>query len=65
MKDAVAYVNAMLYDPAYREWYQIDLRREFPRVFFQEVFAWEAGKDRELLDQAATLMGVTTRHTSR
>ena len=33
MKDAFAYVNAMLYDPAYRKRYEIDLWREFPRVF--------------------------------
>ena len=45
-----AYVYAMLHDPAYRQRFEIDLRREFPRVYFQPDFAWWAGKGRELLD---------------
>ena len=45
-----AYVYAMLHDPAYRQRYEIDLRREFPRVYFHEDFAWWAQKGRELLD---------------
>ena len=49
-EDVFAYVYAMLHDPAYRQRYEIDLRREFPRVFFQDDFAWWAGKGRELLD---------------
>ena len=49
-EDVFAYVYAMLHDPAYRERYEVDLRREFPRVYFQEDFAWWAGKGRELLD---------------
>ena len=28
----------MLHDPAYRERYEVDLRREFPRVYFQDDF---------------------------
>ena len=39
-----------MHDPAYRERYEIDLRREFPRVFFQDDFEWWAGRGRELLD---------------
>ena len=49
-EDVFAYTYAMLHDPAYRQQYEIDLRREFPRVYFQEDFAWWAGKGRELLD---------------
>ena len=49
-EDVFAYVYAMLHDPAYRQRFEIDLRREFPRVYFQEDFAWWAGKGRELLD---------------
>ena len=49
-QDIFAYVYAMLHDPAYRERYEIDLRREFPRVVFQEDFAWWAQQGRELLD---------------
>ena len=49
-EDVFAYTYAMLHDPAYRQRYEIDLRREFPRVYFQEDFAWWAGKGRELLD---------------
>ena len=49
-EDVFAYVYAMLHDPAYRQKFEIDLRREFPRVYFQEDFAWWAGKGRELLD---------------
>ena len=49
-EDVFAYVYAMLHDPAYRQRYEIDLRREFPRVFFQDDFAWWAGKGRELLE---------------
>ena len=45
-----AYVYAMLHDPAYRQQYEIDLRREFPRVYFQDDFAWWAAKGQELLD---------------
>ena len=49
-EDIFAYVYAMLHDPAYRQRFEIDLRREFPRVYFQQDFAWWAGKGRELLD---------------
>ncbi len=49
-EDVFAYTYAMLHDPAYRQQYEVDLRREFPRVYFQEDFAWWAGKGRELLD---------------
>ena len=49
-EDVFAYVYAMLHDPAYRQRYEIDLRREFPRVYFQADFAWWAQKGRELLD---------------
>ncbi len=45
-----AYTYAMLHDPAYRQRYEVDLRREFPRVYFQDDFDWWAGKGRELLD---------------
>ena len=40
----------MLHDPAYRQRYEIDLRREFPRVYFQDDFPWWAGMGRDLLD---------------
>ena len=40
----------MLHDPAYRQRYEIDLRREFLRVYFQDDFPWRAGKGRVLLD---------------
>ena len=49
-EDVFAYVYAMLHDPAYRERYEVDLRREFPRVYFQDDFAWWSLKGRELLD---------------
>ncbi len=49
-EDVFAYVYAMLHDPAYRERYEIDLRREFPRVYFQDDFDWWAQQGRELLD---------------
>ena len=49
-EDVFSYVYAMLHDPAYRSRYEIDLRREFPRVYFQEDFAWWAQQGRELLD---------------
>ena len=39
-EDIFAYTYAMLQDPAYRERYEVDLRREFPRVYFQDDFAW-------------------------
>ena len=38
-EDIFAYTYAMLHDPAYRQRYEVDLRREFPRVYFQEDFA--------------------------
>ena len=40
----------MLHDPAYRERYEIDLRREFPRVYFQDDFAWWVEQGQALLD---------------
>ena len=49
-EDIFAYIYAMLHDPAYQQRYEIDLRREFPRVHFQEDFMWWAQKGRELLD---------------
>ncbi len=49
-EDVFAYIYAMLHDPAYRQKFEVDLRREFPRVYFQEDFAWWAGQGRELLD---------------
>ena len=49
-EDIFAYVYAMLHDPAYRQRYEIDLRREFPRVYFQTDFAEFARLGRELLD---------------
>ncbi len=49
-EDIFAYTYAMLHDPAYRQQYEIDLRREFPRIYFQEDFNWWAGKGRELMD---------------
>ena len=39
----------MLHDPAYRQRYDVDLRREFPRVYFQEDFAWWVQQGSELL----------------
>ena len=49
-EDIFAYVYAMLHDPAYRQQYEVDLRREFPRVYFQDDFAWWAQQGRVLLD---------------
>ena len=49
-EDIFAYVYAMLHDPAYRQRYEVDLRREFPRVYFQDDFAWWAQHGQELLD---------------
>ena len=40
--DIFAYTYAMLHDPAYRQQYEIDLRHDFPRVYFQDDFAWWA-----------------------
>ena len=45
-----AYIYAMLHDPAYCQRYAVDLRRDFPRVYFQEDFDWWAQQGRELLD---------------
>ena len=49
-EDIFAYTYAMLHDPEYRQRYEVDLRRDFPRVYFQEDFAWWAQQGRELLD---------------
>ena len=49
-EDIFAYIYAMLHDPAYRQQYEVDLRREFPRVYFQDDFAWWAQQGQELLD---------------
>ena len=49
-EDVFAYTYAMLHDPAYLKRYEVDLRREFPRVHFQEDFAWWTQQGRELLN---------------
>ena len=49
-EDIFAYVYAMLHDPAYRQQYEVDLRREFPRVYFQDDFAWWTQQGQQLLD---------------
>ena len=49
-EDIFAYVYAMLHDPKYRQQYDVDLRREFPRVYFQEDFTWWAQQGQSLLD---------------
>ena len=49
-EDIFAYVYAMLHDPAYLQQYEIDLRREFPRVYFQENFVWWVQQGQALLD---------------
>ena len=45
-----AYVYAMLHDPAYRQRYEVDLRREFPRTYFQDNFLWWAQQGQALLE---------------
>ena len=49
-EDIFAYTYAMLHDPTYLQEYEVDLRREFPRVYFQDDFAWWAEQGRALLD---------------
>ena len=49
-EDVFAYTYAALHDPAYRQKYEADLLREFPRLHFQEDFAAWAALGRELLD---------------
>ena len=49
-EDVFAYVYAMLHDPAYRQKYEVDLLREFPRVYFQTEFAEFVRLGQELLD---------------
>ena len=49
-EDIFAYTYAVLHDPAYRQKYEVDLLREFPRLHFQEDFAAWAALGRELLD---------------
>ena len=49
-EDIFAYTYSMLHDPAYLQEYEVDLRRDFPRVYFQDDFAWWAQQGRALLD---------------
>ena len=49
-EDVFAYTYAVLHDPEYREKYEVDLLREFPRLRFYEEFAPWARMGRELLD---------------
>ena len=49
-EDIFAYIYAVLHDPAYRQKYEVDLLREFPRLHFHEDFAAWAALGRELLD---------------
>ncbi|HOU12342.1 MAG TPA: N-6 DNA methylase [Anaerolineae bacterium] len=51
LKDAIfAYVYAVLHDPAYRAKYEINLKREFPRIPFYDDFAQWAAWGQQLLD---------------
>ena len=49
-EDIFAYTYAALHDPAYRQKYELDLRREFPRLPFREDFAAWVRLGQELLD---------------
>ena len=49
-EDIFAYTYAALHDPAYREKYAVDLRREFPRLPFHDDFAVWVRLGQELLD---------------
>ena len=49
-EDIFAYTYAALHDPAYRQQYEIDLMREFPRLPFHEEFAPWAKLGQELVD---------------
>ncbi len=49
-EDIFAYTYAMLHDPAYQQRWEIELRREFPRVHFQTEFAEFVRLGRELLE---------------
>ena len=49
-EDIFAYTYAALHDPAYRQKYELDLRREFPRLPFHEDFATWVRLGQELLD---------------
>ncbi len=51
LKDQIfAYVYAVLHDPAYRAKYEINLKREFPRIPFYDDFAQWAAWGQQLLD---------------
>ena len=49
-EDIFAYTYASLHDPQYRQKYEADLRREFPRLPFHEDFATWMRLGQELLD---------------
>ena len=49
-EDIFAYAYAVLHDPKYRDAYEIDLKREFPRLFLHDDFFEWARLGRELLD---------------
>ena len=49
-EDVFAYTYAMLHDPAYQQRWEIELRREFPRVHFQTEFTEFVRLGQELLD---------------
>ena len=49
-EDIFAYTYAALHDPAYRQKYEVDLRREFPRLPWHRDFGAWARLGRELLD---------------
>ncbi len=49
-EDIFAYTYAALHDPAYRQKYVVDLRREFPRLPLHEDFAAWVRLGQELLD---------------
>ena len=49
-EDVFAYTYAALHDPIYRETYAVDLRRQFPRLPFQDEFREFVRMGQELLD---------------
>ena len=65
-----AYTYAVLHDPAYREKYQVDLLREFPRLPLYDDFDLWADMGQELLDlhigfERAELYGLERRDANR
>ena len=64
-EDIFHYVYAVFHNPAYRKKYELNLKREFPRIPFYEDFWWWAKRGQQLMDLHLNYESITTARLRR